>query len=106
MVHGTKIHEKRCSKSFQCVASLLAIVCGPTTYWDMETLWRIMACCVILQDMVTDNASGQSINFDFEIFGALVTLCNGSTIHMVLEVHRQIEYRQNHVQLRENLIEH
>ncbi|CAN6295279.1 unnamed protein product, partial [Urochloa humidicola] len=108
--HFAKAQEaarKDVERAFGVLQSRFAIVRGPVRFWDQETLWRIMTACVIMHNMIIEDERGQPEDFEYEDMGDRVEPeHNEDRIKTFLEMHRKIEDREAHDQLRDDLIEH
>jgi len=99
--------RKDVERAFGMLQSRFAIVRGPARFWDKKTLWRIMTVCVIMHNMIIEDERGQPEDFNYEHVGTTVTPeKDEDRIKRFLEVHRKIEDRDTHDQLRDDLVEH
>jgi hypothetical protein len=89
--------------------SRFAIVRGPARFGDQKT-WRIMTACVIMHNMIIEDERGQPDDFNYDTEFTYVPPVqpqrDNDRINKFLEVHRKIEDREGHNQLRDDLIEH
>uniref|UniRef100_A0A0A9ADU3 Uncharacterized protein n=1 Tax=Arundo donax TaxID=35708 RepID=A0A0A9ADU3_ARUDO len=75
--------------------------------FGIKTLWNTMTACVILHIMIIEDARGQPKDFHYEEQGTRVRpRKNEDRIKKFLVVYHQIEDRQAHEQLRDDLVEH
>ena len=77
--------------------------------WEVETLWQLMTCCVILHNMIIeDEDEGAAYTHDFEKPRLEFRLSEQEAENIVnfLEMHRQLRDQQVHMQLLNNLVEH
>ena len=66
-----------------------------------------MTACVIMHNMIIEDERGQPEDFNYEHVGTrVVPEKDENRIKRFLEVHRKIEDREAHDQLRDDLVEH
>ncbi|CAO2047698.1 unnamed protein product [Urochloa humidicola] len=108
--HFAKCQEaarKDVERAFGVLQSRFAIVRGPVRFWDQETLWYIMTACVIMHNMIIEDERGQEEDFVYDHMGKRVEPeKNKDRLLKFLEMHRKIEDREAHEQLRNDLVEH
>jgi len=111
--HFTRCQEacrKDVERAFGVLQSRFAIVAGPARFWDKKTLRRIMTTCVILHNMIIEDERDQPQDFNYETKSNYVAPTepekDKDRIQKFLEMHRQIEDRAAHQQLRDDLVEH
>ena len=51
--------RKDVERAFGILQAQFAIVRGPARFWDQKMLWYIMHACVIMHNMIIENARGQ-----------------------------------------------
>ena len=99
--------RKDVERAFGVLQSRFAIVCGPARFWDQKTLGRIMTAYVIMHNMIIEDERDQLEDFNYEHVGTrVVPEKDENRIKRFLEVHRKIEDREAHDQLRDDLVEH
>ncbi|TVU31832.1 hypothetical protein EJB05_23533, partial [Eragrostis curvula] len=99
--------RKDVERAFGVLQSRFAIVRGPARFWDQNTLWQIITACVIMHNMIIEDERGQDVEYVYENVGEKVTPHKDEdVIERFLMVHREIEDRQEHNKLRDDLIEH
>jgi hypothetical protein len=99
-------------RAFGVLQSHFAIVQGPTKWWGKENFWFIIQACVILHNMIIEDERDEEDDFnyhqedtreltpeDYQNHGPLV-------LEEFLRIHKEIEDRSSHDQLRNDLVEH
>jgi hypothetical protein len=116
-VHFTQAQEaarKDVERTFGVLQSQFAMVRGPCRLWDKETIWYVMTAAVILHNMIIENERGaEEEDFDYDQDGPSEVLRpedyrrrDPFVLNDFLRIHREIEDRTIHEQLRDDLIEH
>jgi hypothetical protein len=80
------------------------MVRGPARWWSKEDLWFIMQACVILHNMIIEDERDEEDDFnyhqeDYQNRDPLV-------LEEFLRIHKVIEDKSSHEQLRNDLAEH
>ena len=47
--------RKDVERTFGVLRARFAVVRGPAKQWDLETLWDVMTCCVIMHNMIVED---------------------------------------------------
>jgi hypothetical protein len=80
--------------------------------WDKETIWYIMTAAVILHNMIIENEKrAEEENFDYDQDGGKMLRPEDYrrgplVLSDFLRIHKEIEDRTIHEQLRDDLMEH
>ncbi|XP_052156408.1 uncharacterized protein LOC127774168 [Oryza glaberrima] len=114
-IHYAKVQEgvrKDVERAFGVLQARFAMVRGPARFWDTETLWYIMTACVIMHNMIIDNERDEDVDFDYDQEDSEVLRKeeyqrrNKPVLEKFLKIHKEIEDRRVHEQLRDDLVEH
>nr|XP_025880464.1 uncharacterized protein LOC112938633 [Oryza sativa Japonica Group] len=114
-IHYAKVQEgvrKDVERAFGVLQARFAMVRGPARFWDTETLWYIMTACVIMHNMIIDNERDENVDFDYDQEDSEVLRKeeyqrrNKPVLEKFLKIHKEIEDRRVHEQLRDDLMEH
>lgn len=70
---------------------------------DLETLWEVMTCCVIMHNMIVEDAA-TSLEFKKMVDPIELPNQNPSTFEGFIQMHQQIRHRATHEQLKEDLL--
>jgi hypothetical protein len=114
-IHYAKVQEgvrKDVERAFGVLQARFAMVRGPAIFWDTETLWYIMTACVIMHNMIIDNERDEDVDFDYDQEDSEVLRKeeyqrrNKPVLEKFLKIHKEIEDRRVHEQLRDDLMEH
>lgn len=104
--------RKDVEREFGVLQARFAIVRGPACFWHQKDLWRIMTTCVILHNMIIENEREQPPDYRYENEGNKIYIPpvqpqrDEWQLQKFLEMHRRIEDRAGHEQLRDDLVEH
>ena len=100
--------RKDVERTFREFQARFAIMRGPTSFWDEETLADIMKACIIMHNMVIED-EGDIGNIDFDRSDANPPLEVSHAYTLALEdfmqIHYQIRDSATHSQLQSDLIE-
>nr|ASR75324.1 Harbinger transposon protein [Oryza rufipogon] len=114
-IHYTKVQDgvrKDVERAFGVLQARFAMVRGPARFWDTETLWYIMTACVIMHNMIIDSERDEDVDFNYDQGDSEVLRKeeyqrrNKHVLEKFLQIHKEIEDRQAHEQLRDDLVEH
>ncbi|KAL6658500.1 hypothetical protein ACP70R_004086 [Stipagrostis hirtigluma subsp. patula] len=105
--------RKDVERSFGVLQSRFAMVRGPARWWHKETLWHIMTACVILHNMIIEDERDieEDFEYDHEDNNKPLTLEEYThreplVLEELLKIHSEIENKETHKRLRNDLIEH
>ena len=82
-------------RAFRVLQAHFAVVRGPTKQWDLETLWEVMTCCVIMHNMIVeDEGDDIAATLKFENMGDPIQLPdqNPVTFEEFIQMHQQIRH--------------
>jgi antirestriction protein len=88
------------------------MVRGPARWWSKEDLWFIMQACVILHNMIIEDERDEEDDFHYQQEGTReLTLEDYQNrdplvLEEFLRIHKEIEDKSSHEQLRNDLVEH
>ncbi|XP_020964109.1 uncharacterized protein LOC107648299 [Arachis ipaensis] len=108
--------KKRCGASIRSVVNTLCIIRGPARFWKKKKLANIMRACIILHNMIIEDERDiyagnftQGLEYD-DVKNGLSQPQLGeedfAPYHQFLQRNAQLRNRQQHRQLKEDLIEH
>ncbi|TVU02867.1 hypothetical protein EJB05_51609, partial [Eragrostis curvula] len=98
--------RKDVERALGVLQSRFAIVHGSARFWDQKTLWMIMTACVIMHNMIIEDERGEDVEYDYEGMGRKVTpRKDHDRIERFVQVHQEIQDRESHEQLRNDLME-
>ncbi|XP_024315894.1 uncharacterized protein LOC100825708 [Brachypodium distachyon] len=104
--------RKDVERAFGVLQARFAMVRGPARWWDKETIWYIMTACVILHNMIIDDERGEDVDFEYDqddtevLTKADYERRDPLLLRKFLAIHRRIQSRHTHDQLRDDLVEH
>jgi hypothetical protein len=104
----SRILKKDVERAFKVLQARWGIVRGPARFWNQKTLWYIMTACIIMHNMILEDEQGQDVDYIYETTKHDLTPMqpqkDKGRIYNSLEVHRQINNREGHNQLQEDLV--
>ena len=104
-----KSARKDIERAFGVPQGCFAIVHGPTSFWDEETLADIMKVCIIIHNMVIEDEGDIGNNdFDGSDANSPVEVSHAYTPELkdFMQTHYQIRDGVTHSQLQSDLIEY
>ncbi|KAF8388228.1 hypothetical protein HHK36_026894 [Tetracentron sinense] len=97
-------------KDVGVLQSQIAIVKGPSRFWDKHVLHDIMFACIIMHNMIVeDECDGYGNVVDFNptlIPNVDMVICETEQFQLFLAQHWQIKNKEAHYALRNSLIKH
>ena len=107
-------YRKDVEHAFGVLQAHFTIVCGPTLFFHLKTLKKIMKACIILHNMIVEDEwdDNEVVDLDYEQNDGvdnppLQMLCEQSDeLLSYIERHGHIRDREIHFQLQSDLIEH
>ncbi|CAO2038077.1 unnamed protein product [Urochloa humidicola] len=89
------------------------MVRGPARFWDKDTLWYIMTAAIIMHNMIIENERGQEVDYNYDQDRSRPVLRpeeyqqrNPLVLEEFLKIHLEIENKEMHEKLRDDLVEH
>ncbi|XP_010229580.1 uncharacterized protein LOC100827624 [Brachypodium distachyon] len=104
--------RKDVERAFGVLQARFVMVRGPARWWDKKTLWYIMTACVILHNMIIDDERGEDVDFEYDQDDTEVLTKadyegrDPLVLPKFLAIHKRIQSRHTHDQLRDDLVEH
>jgi hypothetical protein len=114
-VHFTRAHEaviKDVERAFGVLQSRFAMVRGPARWWSKEDLWFIMQAYVILHNIIIEDERDEEDDFNYHQEGTRELTHeeyqnrDPLVLEEFLRIHKKIEDRSSHEQLRNDIVEH
>jgi hypothetical protein len=114
-VHFTKAQEavrKYVERAFGVLQARFSMVRGTARFWDKDTLWYIMTVAVIMHNMIIENERDEEVDYDYDQDDGEVLRPeeyqqrDPLVLEEFLKIHHQIEDKETHVKLRDDLVEH
>ena len=111
-------YRKDVERAFGVLQARFVIVRGPTRFFHLETLKKIMKACIILHNMIVEDErederdDNEVVDLDYEQNdGVVILLCKcyvkkSDEFLSYIERHERIRDREIHFQLQSDLIEH
>ncbi|KAL1336273.1 hypothetical protein AAHE18_10G050600 [Arachis hypogaea] len=108
--------RKDMERAFEVLQARFAIIRGPVRFWEKKKLANIMRACIILHNMIVEDERdtyagnfAQGLEYD-DVENGLSQPQLGeedfAPYHQFLQRNAQLRNRQQHRQLKEDLIEH
>ena len=99
--------RKYVERVFGILQALIAVVRGPTRFWDQEILWYIMNACVIMHNMIIEDERGQNLDYsNYELMGCPVRMhMREERVTRFIASYHAIRQFDVHEELQEDLIE-
>ncbi|XP_074363060.1 uncharacterized protein LOC141704879 [Apium graveolens] len=96
--------RKDVERAFGVLQSRFAMICGPSRFWDVETMKYIMTTCVILHNMIIDDERESSLeeeHFDSDVEIPVVTRIRNhpNNLREYIQMHQQIRNKPAYFQL-------
>jgi len=115
--HFTQAQEaarKDVERAFGVLQSRFAMIRGPARFWGKKMLWYILTACVILHNMIIENERDDDDvgGYDYDQDGGEelrkeeYQRRNPNVMFEFLRIHKEIEDKEGHEKLRNDLVEH
>ncbi|KAK9997521.1 hypothetical protein SO802_022207 [Lithocarpus litseifolius] len=107
-------YKKYVERAFGVLQVRFVIVCGPTRFFYLETLQKIMTACIILHNMIVEDKrdDNEMVDLDYEQIDGVdnppmqVLREQSDGFMSYIERYGRIRDREIHFQLQLDLIEH
>jgi hypothetical protein len=104
--------RKDVERAFGVLQARFAMVRGPARFWDKNTLWYIMTSAIIMHNMIIENERNEEVDYGYDQDGGEVLRPqeyqrrDPVLLEEFLKMHLDIEDKQAHERLQNDLVEH